>query len=330
MKITAIAVFAALLAAAPIQAQGLESLKSGQLNIALPAFTQLAVAGASGSVEAARIPGYGELIRYLPSEPYTRTKVEGEKDQWIKIWRLSPMIGYDTFAEAQAVKNFWKNALESSGLTITTHNVTSGILGNFDFEIEYSGEKYLALYESETIHSSVASADAAREKADGQLASSGLTTVKSFTVKGGGYIVMAYYQATHTKKKSGRILARRYSPLVLHDTEAAAQAQADRERAALESLAIPVLETSLSSGPNGSLHMLQYIGGEELIHSYASQTFASKAAAEAGLTDFVGALAAAALLDSKVYPAGPWFEDGYAFSVRYAHRHLPSHQGAAR
>ncbi len=311
-----LALIAALLCAAvPARSRTLEALSADAAAFSVPDLPKLSLTGVADAAAAARIPGYGELIHTLPSEPAMVTK---EK---VKIWRLAPFTGYDTFRDAEIVMNYWKGLLADSGLTITTYSVTSLFAGRYDYQISYSGEKYLEVFEGEKTFADPAAAEAARAEAESALRANGLAVVKGFVVRGGGeFMLMIYYHAVYAPIANDRLLARRHSPLTLHPTADAARAQAEREKAVLTGLGITVLETSVTSGPQGALHQLQYVGRWDSIREHVSQTYKDKAAAQAALETFVGALAQAAVLDSEVYPAGPWFEDGHAFRVRYAQR----------
>lgn len=307
------------------QARGIEAgrAEAGDFSIVMPQFPTLALTGQDGVKPAEYIPSYYQLLHILFSEP-SYTIEDPDTKEKVKIWRITTLSNFDTRQEATIMMNYWKGLIQSSGLTVTTNTVTNIYEGgSYGFNIYYSGEKYIEVYDPDTVYPSVAEAKAALEAREALLRSAGLKVMEGFVARGGGaYMLVIYYHVDYVKKEADRLKAWRYSPLILHADEAAAEAQAAKDTAALESLAVPVLDTTVMSGPKGALYVLHYIGRKGFIKSHTSETLASEAAAEKALEAFINELGSAVVLGSKIYPSGPWFKNGHSFRVRYAQRPL--------
>ena len=259
------------------------------------------------------VPGYSDLPTLLDTAPRYTTP-EG-----VKVWSFTQLGTYRSEADATAVMNYWQTALSQSGLRVTTGTV-SELGGYYDYNIAYEGDQYVEVYEAGQTWPSRDAAEKEMAVQAAALRQSGLVTVKALPARlQGQFTFLIYYLVAYDADASNRLRVCRYHPDTLLASEAAALEAAARDKAAFAKAGVPVLSTSLMSGPNGTIYILAFIGKDKQLATVSQGDIKGEAAAKQAMADAIKAIAQDknVVLDAEVSRSGPWFEEMYSFQVRY-------------
>ena len=202
-------------------ALSLENMRANadNLDINLSQLKQLEVPAAAGAAALdgqEAVPGYGQLPLYLPSDPLYTT-AEG-----VRTWKFYQMSGYKSEAEANAVMNYWRQALVQSGVRVSTWAV-SEVVGYYEYAISYTEDSYVEAYEPEKTWPSAEAAVTAMAAQAAAIKKNGLTVVKALPARyQGQYTFLIYYLAAYDRDAANRFRVCRYSPEELLADENAA------------------------------------------------------------------------------------------------------------
>lgn len=295
----------------------IENLRSmsGNLNIGISQAQEIDELGSPSPAHfQAReyIPHYGQLPRILLSEPWST--IEG-----LRTWMFSPIAHYESEVEATAVMEYWKEALEKSGVPVVSYS-TSSMVGFYEFKIMYTGDNYLQVYESPNSYTDKDRGQAEMNSQTALMRRHGLTIVKSILARTGEkYMFMTYYLVHYDKDKNSRHQVCKYDADSMQADEASALEAAQSDRKAFEQAGVPVLDVEIISGPRGAIYQIHYVGKNNYPQNYSKNDFKSEALARQAMDDFIREIekSNAVILEARVYPSGPWFEDWHSFRVRY-------------
>ena len=312
MKKMSVAAVILLAAASVCSASGFELLRSitGDFNTYAPKPPE----PAASSDNKAHVPFYNELPNVLSSDPVSTSN-------GVRIWLFSPLNSYKSSEDASAVMTFWKTAMEKSGIKVVSSMVTSTGGDFYEFEIRYAGDKYVSLYESLwKPYNTEEEANSALTAQVSLITQRGLPVITAMVAQyEGKYVLMVYYLVNYDPAAANRYQICDYHTGVLYATENAAIGQAQLDKNAFERAGIPVVDTAEISGPNGTLYLVYYIGKTAYPQLHSESNFETAEKANAAMTGFIRQIeqSNATVIETKVYPSGPWFQDRYSFDVRY-------------
>ncbi len=303
---------AALLLSAPALCQASPAGQLAELTGGLSAPAPAELAGPAAA--RAQLPLYSELPDIMLSEPVS--SYAGER-----VWLLPSMRFYKSQLEAELVMGFWKNALVKAGVKVVSAKIVPAGETSYEFEIRYAGDRYAELYAPRLeLFADESGADAARERAQGLLASAGLKVIAAMTARSGAeYLPMVYYLVNYRTGEENRLKACAYRTGERYASEAAARERALLDKAAFESAGLPVLGLELITGPKGSLYQLHYIGKDSQPREMGSPGFTSAAEAQAAMAAAVSKLekSGAFILEAKTFASNSWLAEVYSYAIRY-------------
>lgn len=284
---------------------------SGNLNISILQTQEIDAPSAAHFQAREYIPHYMQLPRILLSSPWST--IDG-----VRTWMFSPITSYGSEVEAVAVMEYWKEALEESGVPVVSCS-TSSIVGFYAFKIMYTGDNYLQVYESPNYYTDKAQAQAEMDSRTATMLRHGLPIVKGILARtSDNYMFMIYYLVHYDKDENNRYQVCKYDADSMQADETSALEAAQSDRKAFEQAGVPVLDVEIMSGPRGAIYQIHYVGKNSYPQNYSEKDFTSEKQAGQAMDNFIlGLESNAGIMEARVYPSGPWFEDWYSFKVRY-------------